>query len=114
MMKTFALLLAPAVFALSALIPAIAPAQPNHVGMPMDTTVDAAMTEGEIRKIDKEQGKLTVRHGPIRNLDMPGMTMVFGVKDRSLLDNIKIGDKVRFTAVKESGKLLITDIQPLN
>lgn len=102
-----------AVFTLSALIPAMAPAQTSRAGMAMDVAADAAMTDGEIRKIDKDQGKLTVKHGPIRNLDMPGMTMVFGVKDRSLLDHIKIGDKVRFTAIQESGRLLITDIQPV-
>ena len=70
------------------------------------------LTDGEIRKIDKEAGKITIKHGAIKNLDMPGMTMVFQVKDRALLDKVRAGDKVRFRAETESGKFLVTDIQP--
>ena len=51
------------------------------------------MTTGEVRKIDKEAGKVTLRHDKIENLDMPGMTMVFKVKDKSMLDNIQVGTK---------------------
>jgi uncharacterized cupredoxin-like copper-binding protein len=68
-------------------------------------------TEGEIRKIDKEAGKLTLKHGEIRNLDMPGMTMVFVVRDKAMLDTLKPGDKVRFKAVDDGGKLTITEIE---
>lgn len=69
------------------------------------------MSEGEVRKVDKDAGKLTLKHGEIRNLDMPGMTMVFVVKDRSKLDMLKPGDKVRFKAVDDGGKLMITEIE---
>ena len=69
------------------------------------------MTPGEVRKIDKEAGKLTLKHGKIENLDMPGMTMVFKVKDKSLLDNIQLGDKIKFKAINDKGKLTITDIK---
>lgn len=69
------------------------------------------MTDGEVRKVDKEAGKLTLRHGEIKNLDMPGMTMVFAVKDRSVLDSLKAGDKVRFTADSLGGKLTVTQIE---
>jgi len=70
------------------------------------------LTEGEIRKVDKEAGKLTIKHEAIKNLDMPAMTMVFHVRDRNLLDKVQAGDKVRFRAEAENGKYLATDIQP--
>lgn len=69
------------------------------------------MTEGEIRKVDKDNKKITIKHGDIKNLDMPGMTMVFQVKDPAMLDSVKAGDKVRFVAEKLSGALVVTDIQ---
>ena len=72
----------------------------------------AAMTEGEIRKVDMDNKKLTIKHGEIKNLDMPGMTMVFQVKDPTILDKVKAGDKVRFKAEKAGGAIVVTDIQP--
>lgn len=69
------------------------------------------LTEGEVRKIDKDAGKLTLRHGEIKSLDMPAMTMVFHVKERAVLDRLRAGDKVRFAAVHEGGKYTVTDIQ---
>lgn len=60
-------------------------------------------TDGEVRKVDKEAGKITLRHGPIDGeLDMPAMSMVFQVKDPSLLDMLKAGDKVAATISKEN------------
>lgn len=73
-----------------------------------------AMTDGEVRKIDKEAKKITIKHGEIKNLDMPGMTMVFQVKDGALLDTVKVGDKVKFIAEKAGGAIVVTDIQPAN
>ena len=70
------------------------------------------MTDGEVRKIDKEVGKITIKHGEIKHMDMPGMTMVFTAKDKSLLSNVKPGDKVKFMVVNEGGKMVVTDIQP--
>lgn len=80
---------------------------------PTETTVKKAteMTNGEVRKIDKESGKVTLRHDKIENLDMPGMTMVFKVKDMSMLDNIQVGDKVKFKAKEANGKLTVTEIK---
>ncbi|MBP8100602.1 MAG: copper-binding protein [Burkholderiaceae bacterium] len=86
---------------------AAAQSAPAHV---MDS---ADMTSGEVKKIDKEAGKLTLKHGDIKNLDMPGMTMVFTVKDKTLLDPLKTGDKVKFMAISEGGKLVVTAIQPI-
>lgn len=73
---------------------------------------NAEMSDGEIRKIDMDNKKITIKHGDIKNLDMPGMTMVFQVKDPVLLDKVKPGDKVRFRAEKANGAIVVTDIQP--
>lgn len=61
-----------------------------------EMTVAPSMTDGEVKKIDKEAGKITIKHGQIKHLDMPGMTMVFVAKEKSLLDKVQPGDKVRF------------------
>lgn len=69
------------------------------------------MTDGEIRKVDKEAGKVTIKHGEIKNLEMPGMTMVFTAKEKSLLDKVQAGDKVKFAVINDGGKMVVTDIQ---
>ena len=69
------------------------------------------LTEGEVRKVDKETGKITLKHGPIENLEMPAMTMVFQVKDEAVLDTVKPGDKVRFAAEKVKGNFTVTRIE---
>ena len=69
------------------------------------------MTDGEIRKVDKDAKKLTIRHGPIQKLDMPAMTMVFQVKDPAMLDQVKTGDKVKFAAEKTGGAFTVTNIE---
>ncbi len=70
------------------------------------------MSEGEIRKVDKDAKKITIKHGPMQNLDMPAMTMVFQVKDPALLDKVKPGDKVKFSAEKVGGAFTVTEIEP--
>ena len=70
-----------------------------------------AMADGEVRKIDKGQGKITLKHGEIKNLDMPPMTMVFKVKDAALLDRVQQGDRVGFTAEKIGGEYTVTGIE---
>ena len=72
----------------------------------------AAMTEGEVRKVDKSAKKITLKHGPILNLDMPAMTMVFQVADPAMLEQVKAGDKVRFSADKADGAFSVTKIEP--
>jgi Cu/Ag efflux protein CusF len=69
------------------------------------------LAEGEVRKIDKDAGKLTLKHGPIKHMDMPGMTMVFQVNDKSMLDKVKVGEKIRFQLVSEQGRYVVTEIQ---
>jgi Cu/Ag efflux protein CusF len=79
------------------------------MGMPQPA---GAMADGEVRKVDKGAKKITLRHGPIQNLDMPAMTMVYRVKDPAMLDQVKAGDKVKFQAEKIEGALTITKIEP--
>ena len=71
----------------------------------------SSMADGEVRKVDKEQGKVTLKHGPIASLDMPGMTMVFKVADPKMLDTLKQGDKVKFAADKVGGAITVTAIE---
>ena len=72
----------------------------------------AEMTDGEVRKVSKDTNKITLRHGEIKSLDMPPMTMVFQVRDPAMLDKVKAGDKVRFAAEKgPDGTIVVTDIQ---
>lgn len=70
------------------------------------------MTEAEVRRVDRSANKVTLRHGPIKSLDMPAMTMVFHAADPSLLDKVKAGDKVRFSARQDGGTYVVTDLQP--
>jgi Cu/Ag efflux protein CusF len=69
------------------------------------------MADAEVRKVDKDAAKITLKHGEIKSLEMPPMTMVFNVKDKAMLDWVKAGDKVRFKAVNEAGKYTVTEIQ---
>jgi Cu(I)/Ag(I) efflux system periplasmic protein CusF len=74
--------------------------------------VPSEFTNGEVRKVDKEGKKVTLKHEEIKNLGMPPMAMVFEVKDASVLDKFKAGDKVLFKCVWEAGKYIVIDIQP--
>lgn len=71
----------------------------------------AAMTEAEVRKVDLDAKKITLRHGAIENLGMPPMTMVFQVRDPALLNQLKTGDKVRFSAEKTGGAYFVNRIE---
>ena len=73
----------------------------------------ADLTDGVVRKVNKDTGKITIRHGEIKNLAMPPMTMVFQVKDPALLDKAKAGDKVRFRAEEIGGALVVIAIEPV-
>jgi len=79
----------------------------------MEMSVKPGLTDGEVRKVDKETGKVTIRHGEIKHLEMPPMTMVFLAKDKSMLDQVKAGDKVRFMTIHENGQMIVTDLQPI-
>lgn len=71
------------------------------------------LSEGEVRKVDREANKITIKHGPLVNLDMPGMTMVFQVRDPALLDRAKAGDKVKFRVEKEGAQYFVVSIDPV-
>lgn len=70
--------------------------------------------DGEVRRVDKAAGKVTLRHGEIKQLEMPPMTMVFEVREKALLDTVKAGDKVIFKVVNEDGKMIVTELKPVN
>ncbi|CAN7780402.1 MULTISPECIES: copper-binding protein [unclassified Variovorax] len=76
-----------------------------------DLSASTELAEGEVRKVDKDNKKLTLKHGPLKNLDMPGMTMVFQVSDDAMLDKTQAGDKVRFRAEKIDGKITVTKLE---
>jgi Cu(I)/Ag(I) efflux system protein CusF len=70
------------------------------------------VSEAEVRKVDKDAGKITLKHGEIKNLDMPPMSMVFQVQDKALLNKVQAGDKVSFTADKVNGAYTVMSIEP--
>ena len=72
---------------------------------------DTDTVSGEIKRVDQDSGKLTIKHGPIPNLDMPGMTMVFRVAEPGFLDRVKEGDAVRFAAGKINGAFTVTRLE---
>lgn len=82
-------------------------------GKPMQMTQSTAeMADGEIKRISKGSKKLTIKHGEIKSLDMPPMTMSFGVSDEKMLEMVKKGDKVKFKAETIDGKMVVTEIMP--
>ena len=77
------------------------------------STQASSLADGEVRKVDKDAQKITVRHGALPELDMPKpMTMVYRVKDPAMLDKVKAGDKVKFRAAKIAGAFTLTTIEP--
>lgn len=78
-------------------------------GMPMAD--DAMWADAEVRKVDPSTGKITLKHGPIQHMDMPGMTMVFTAKDKAVLEGVQPGDQIRFKALHEQGQMWVTEIQ---
>jgi Cu(I)/Ag(I) efflux system protein CusF len=83
----------------------------HHSATSAAVNVDTAKAEGEVRKVDKEAKKLTLRHGPIANLEMPDMTMVFRVADPKMLDGLEAKQKVRFRADRIEGQLTVTYLE---
>ncbi|MES2237167.1 MAG: copper-binding protein [Pseudomonadota bacterium] len=108
-LKTFTTIAAAMV--LSASLPSYAAEDMSKMDMKTPMPDAAAATEGVVKKIDKDAGKITIKHGPISNLQMPGMTMVFRVADPAMLNQVKEGDKVKFHVEKMNGALTITKIE---
>ena len=88
----------------------------DHAGHSMASQAVAAtemqMVDGQVKKVDKAAGKVTLSHGPLVNLSMPAMTMVFRVKDANWLDQMKAGDKIRFMADNVNGAVTIVHFEP--
>jgi Cu(I)/Ag(I) efflux system protein CusF len=83
------------------------------VAMAQATPAPAAavtLVSGEVKKVDKEAGKMTIKHGALANLDMPPMTMVFRVKDPAMLEKVKAGDKINFAAERANGAITVTHL----
>jgi len=105
----FAILLG---IALAAPVFAQKPADDHSSHHPGTQAKSAALADGEIRKVDKKSGTVTIKHGPIQSIDMPAMTMVFQVKEAAMLDRVKAGDKVKFQAeMRAGGKVAVTQIE---
>ena len=85
----------------------------GHDAAPVATDA-VSLSTGEIKKVDRDSGKLTIKHGPLANLDMPGMTMVFKVQDTAMLDKAKAGDQVRFRAERVNDVLTVTRLEASN
>ncbi len=80
--------------------------------LPKMSVAQSAMVNGQVTKIDESAGKITLKHGPIKKLDMEdGMTMVFRVQDPAMLKQVKVGDKVRFDAARVNGQITVTKIE---
>jgi Cu/Ag efflux protein CusF len=73
-----------------------------------------AMSSGEVKKVDQAAGKITIKHGPLKNLGMDGMTMIFRVQDPAMLEQVKAGDRIAFVAEQPKGQLTVTRLQKLN
>ena len=99
---------------LAALLLAAAPAFAQAIAEPgpANSGKADAYADGEVRKVDKAAGKVTIKHGPLAALDMPPMTMVFRVKDPAMLDNLKQGDAIRFKAEKVGGNYTVMELKP--
>ena len=112
-MKQIKLLMAATAIALPSLFSGSVFAQTSPDQNAMEMSAKPSLTDGEVRKIDTEASKLTIRHGEIKHLEMPPMTMVFVARDKSMLDKVKAGDKVRFMVIHDNGQMIVTDIQPI-
>ena len=79
----------------------------------LNGAASAQSVNGEVRKIDEAASKITLKHGPIKSLDMTdeSMTMVFTVQDAAMLKQVKVGDKVKFDADRVNGKITVTKIE---
>lgn len=73
----------------------------------------AALTDGEVRKVDKAAGKVTIKHGAMPKLDMPPMTMAYRVKDKAMLDQVKVGDKIKFDADSAAGEFTVLRLEKM-
>ena len=107
-MKRIAIAVATALLVSGPVLAQQAAHESHHAGAASAPGAD--MTQGEVKKIDKEAGKITLKHGPIANLEMPAMTMVFRAKDASALDQVNVGDEILFKVERIDGALTVTEL----
>ncbi len=110
MMKTVHLLIASGLVIASSAFAQMPMPMPGNQ-MPTQGQAMRGQAEGEVTRITKETNRISLRHSPIPAMEMNGMNMVFQVKDASVLDRVKVGDKVRFTAVRENGAMFAERIE---
>ena len=112
-MKTLSILLTASLLSMAAFAQSAAPAAittaPASIAPSAAPTKD--MAEAEVRRVDKDAKKVTLKHGPIKNLDMPSMTMVFQVRDAALFDKLVMGEKIMFTAEQLQGAYVVTSVE---
>ena len=101
-----------AVFAASLLLSSVAGAYAESTQT--STSAPESMSTGEVKKLDKTAGKMTIKHGPLENLGMGAMTMAFRAAAPSILDQVNIGDKIRFVAEQPNGQLTVTKLEKQN
>lgn len=113
-MKRFSTIFAAAALVGGALLAPAASAQDHgheHHAAANAAPAAASMSTGEVIKVDKAAAKITIKHGPLSNLNMPGMTMAFKVKDTAMLDQVKTGDHISFIAEKVNGAIAVTRLE---
>jgi Cu(I)/Ag(I) efflux system periplasmic protein CusF len=110
-MKTSSLIcsIALTLFASGSFAQATAPSTPSTSATVAPMVKD--MADAEVRKVDRDAKKVTLKHGPIKNLDMPSMTMVFQVRDEKLFDKLVAGEKIKFTAEQLQGAFVVTGVE---
>jgi len=97
-------------FGLPSPTPALAQGHAGHAAA--GAAQSASGIDGEVRRIDKSAGKLTIKHGEIKPMGMPPMTMMFAARDKTMLDKVKVGDKIRFSLASEGSSIVVTEIEP--
>ena len=112
-MKLLEKLLVTLAVAMTPLAGALAQAAASVAASASKAAIPVAFTNAQVRKVDKEGKKVVLKHEEIVNLGMPPMAMVFEVRDASVLEQLKAGDKIRFKAIWEAGKYLAVDIEPV-
>lgn len=92
---------------------AATPEPAGHRAEPAAAAADPSLADGEVRKVDVANGKLTIRHGPLAELGMDAMTMVFRAGDPAMLERVRTGDRIRFRAKRVDGVLTVTEMTPM-
>lgn len=95
-----------------AVVAADDPANMPSMNLTKQSSAVSALTDGEVKKVDADQGKIMIKHGPIENLGMPGMTIVFRVADRAMLSKVKPGDTIKFAADRVNGNFTVIRLEP--